>query len=142
MVKGPSLLPGETILHAQERIRTLSSRCGGKYSGSSGMAFAIPFLTKWTLFITNRRIHFATTALCLVTSRKDFWFADGNPESGRNIVQSVDNSGGLGITVAAHNALAPQRPATLVLKFGFREVAQVANLIQQQMKAANRVAGD
>lgn len=134
MSKGPSLLSGENLLHTQNGIRTFSSHCGGKVSS----AVAIPFFTKWTLFITNRRIHFATTALSLFTIRKDFWFPDGNPESGRHIVKGVSNSGGLSITVVAHNPLDPQHPATLVMKFGFLGAGQAAKLIRDQMETANQ----
>ena len=133
MTKRPSLLSGEELLYTQDGIKTFSSRCAGKVSS----AVAIPFFTKWVLFVTTRRIHFATTALSLFTIRKDFWFPDGNQENGRNVLKGVDGTGKLTLTVLAHNPLAPQRPVDVVMKFGFKQATQVAKLIQEQMETAN-----
>ena len=129
MTKGPSLLSGEQLLHTQEGIRTFSTRCRRKVSS----AVAIPFFIKWVLFVTNRRVHFATTALSLFTLRKDFWFPDGHQEASRNVLKDVDGSGKLTLTVSAHNPMSPQRPVDIVMKFGFKESGRVAQLIQQHM---------
>jgi hypothetical protein len=131
MIKEPSLLTGEELVHTQDGIRTFSTRCRGKVSG----AIAIPFLTMWILFITNRRVHLATTSMSLFTIRKDFWFSDRYQEAGCNILKSVDGSRKLTLTVSAHSPLSPQRPVDIVMKFGFKESEQVASLIEEHMSS-------
>jgi hypothetical protein len=130
MTKGPSLLSGEELLHTQDGIRTFSTRCRRKVSS----AVAIPFFTKWVLFVTTKRIHFATTALSLFTIRKDFWFPNGNQEAGHNVLKDVDGAGKLTLTVSAPNPLSPQRPVDIVMKFGFKESNRVAQLIKEHME--------
>ena len=130
MTKEPSLLSGEELLHTQDGIKTFSSRCAGKVSS----AVAIPFFTKWVLFVTTRRIHFATTALSLFTIRKDFWFPDGNQQTGLNVLKGVDGSGKLTLTISAHNRLSPQHPVDIMMKFGFKESNKVAQLIEENME--------
>ena len=130
MTEEPSLLAGEELLHTQNGIRTFSTRCRRKVSG----AVAIPFFTKWVLFVTNRRVHFATTAMSLFTIRKDFWFPDGNQQAGRNVLKGVDGSGKLTLTISAHNPLSPEHPVDIVMKFGFKEWRNVAHLIEEHME--------
>ena len=134
MAEGPSLLPGEELLHTQDKIRTFVSHCGGK----SSSAAAIPFFTKWTLFITDRRVHLATTALSLFTIRKDFWFSNQDGRAGRHVLQSATGNGKLTLTIQAHNPLKPERPAKLIMKFGFKDAGNVARLVQEHIETANQ----